>query len=253
MKNNKLFSPILFLMGILFGSILQTVSWAGQFITEDPVPTEYEHVEFNPYIFETKVKAWSTFDAPAAEIDIGLLPELQGHLIMTVTRFSPSNGSPVYGYGDMEIGTKYRFNHETETMPQIAFYPKVTLPSGDVNSGLGLGEATESLPIWIQKNWGSWKVSGGGGYTFSQASQSFNYAFGGVLFQREFTKSFTLGGEFYAQGASYPDYGSTLLFTFGGNYNFTPNIALLFSAGHSIAGAKTLTGYLGIDFTWGPP
>ena len=241
-----------FFRAVVFGIGFQSFAHAGQPITEDAETTAYVYVEYNPYIFETKIKAWHTFESPSLETNVGLLPNLQGHLITSVILYSPRKGSSHYWFGDNEAGIKYRFIQETETIPQIAFYPKVTLPVGDVKQGTGLGGVTESPALWFLKTIKAWKLSGGGGYTFSQAPNTFSYPFGGLLLQREITKSLTLGGEFYGQGASLSHYGSTSIFTFGGNYNFTKNFALLFSVGHSIAGAETLTSYVGLDWTWGP-
>lgn len=250
MKNSKPF--FLFLMATI-GFCLPSLVRAGQqYITETPETTPYEHVEVIPFVFDDKIKAANVFQGPAVEMDIGLLPDVQGHLITPVVLFSPRKGSSHYGYGDLETGIKYCFIHETETMPQVGFYPIFTLPAGDARLGTGLGEATESVPLWFLKKWGSWKISGGGGYTFSQAPHTFNFPYGGILVEWEMTKKLTLGGELYAQGASLPQYGSTSLFTFGGEYKFTKNFSLLLSVGHNIAGAKTLTGYIGLDWTWGP-
>ncbi len=241
-----------FLIRSLSSLCFPWVAHAGPFMTEDTIPIEYGHVEMIPYSFLTKINIGSLIETPAAEMNVGVFPELQGHLIISPVVSIPRQGSAQYGYGDLEVGAKYRFVEETNILPQMAFYPKVTLPSGDADLGTGLGGPTESAPLWFLKSVGSWKISGGGGYTFSQAPHTFSYAFGGILFQKDLTESLTLGGEFYGQGASLSRYGSTLIFTFGGNYNFTKNLALLFSAAHNIAGAKTLMGYIGLDYTWGP-
>ena len=194
----------------------------------------------------------SFVEGPSAEINVGVSTNLQGHLITPVYLFTPRKGANHYRYGDIEAGVKYRFIHETETIPQIAFYPKVTLPAGDKNQGTGLGGTTTSFPFWFLKSLGTWRLSGGGGYTWTQASHTFSFPFGGLLVQREVMKDITLGGEFYGQGRSLPEYGATGIFTLGGNYNFTKNFAFLFSVGHSFAGAKTQMGYVGFDWTWGP-
>jgi len=247
MKTNRLF-----LLFFLFIAILGVqTTYAGQFITEDPVTTKVEHVELIPFSDVTKIRSGTIFETPALEANVGILTDFQGHLITPVDLNLPRHGSNAYGYGDIETGFKYRFIQETESMPQVAFYPKVTLPSGFKELGLGLGGPTEAIPFWFLKSWNSWKLSGGGGYTFSQASHTHDYGFGGLLLQKDFGKRFTLGGELYAQGTISQTIRSALIFTFGGNYNFTENFALLFSTGHSIAGQNTLTGYIGLDWTFG--
>ena len=123
--------------------------------------------------------------------------------------------------------------------------------AGFQDHGLGLGVVTEAPAIWFLKSWESWKLSGGGGYAFSQPHFIHDYGFGGFLLQKDFGKTFTLGGELYAQGTIGEGIRSALIFTFGGNYNFTENFALLFSTGHSIAGQDTFMGYIGLDWTFG--
>ncbi|MBS0271046.1 MAG: transporter [Proteobacteria bacterium] len=243
------------LHGLLFiyvFCVCLSISFAGQFITEDPVPIEYEHYEINPCISETKVKKFKVSQLPAAEMNVGVYPEFQAHLISGALFVAPPNSPDAYGYEDTEIGLKYRFIQETDTFPQVGFYPKLTLPSGDAKLGTGVGGMTESVPLWFLKSWGSWKLSGGGGYTFSQAPHTFNFPFGGLLLQRGITEALTLGGELYSQGKSFPNYRSTLIFTYGGNYNFTKEFGILFSVGHSIAGERVLTGYIGLDWVLGP-
>lgn len=246
--NSKILNT-LFLF-IVFG--FQNPTLAGNFITEVPDPTDVEHVEYIPALSLTKMKQWSTFYSPSVEIDFGILPDLQGHVILPTLLYSPKGEKKAYGPGDVEIGAKFRFIHETSMMPEVAFYPKVTLPSGDARLGLGWGAATESPTLWTEKNWGDWKLSGGGGYTFIQATNTANYGFGGALLQRQIIESLSLGGELYAQGTTNSQNKSFLIFNFGGSYNFTKSLSLPFSIGHSLARQKTLTAYLGLDWVWGP-
>jgi hypothetical protein len=246
--NSKILNA-LFLF-IVFG--FQHTTFAGNFFTENPGTTDVEHVEYTPAISFIKKKKWSAFYSPQVEVNLGILTDFQGHLILPIQLYSPKGGKKAYGPGDVEIGAKYRFIHETDMMPEVAFYPKATLPSGDARLGLGWGAATESPALWVEKNWGDWKLSGGGGYTFIQAAKTANYAFGGALLQRQIIESLSLAGELSAQGTINNDYRSVLIFTFGGSYNFTKNLSLPFSLGHSLAGQKTLTAYLGLDWVWDP-
>lgn len=243
-------SPNILFLFILFG--FQHPALAGNFITEVPDPTDVEHVEYTPALSFTKTKQWSAFYSPSVEVNFGILPDLQGHVILPTLLYSPKGGKKAYGPGDVEIGTKLRFIHETSLMPEVAFYPKATLPSGNAHLGLGWGEATESPALWVEKNWGDWKLSGGGGYTFIQAPGTADYGFGGALLQRQIIESLSLGGELYAQGTTNSQYKSFLIFNFGGSYNFTKSLSLPFSIGHSLAGQKTFSAYLGLDWVWAP-
>ncbi len=247
-KENSLY----FYVVIIFWIGFQSLAYAVQYITEDAETTEVKHVEFNPYVYEINIKDFNFFEAPAMETNAGIFTDFQGHLITYGAFFSPRQGPQAYGYADTELGIKYRFIHETDTMPQIAFYPKITLPTGSGKRGIGYGGPTETPALWFLKTMGSWKISGGGGYTLIQAPNTFNFAFGGILLQWEVIKDFTLGSEFYGQGRSLTNYGSTGLLTLGATYNFTKTFALQVSVGHSVAGAETLTSSVGLDWTWGP-
>lgn len=228
-------------------------SFADQYFNEQASPTEYGHVEATLFSSVTRAKHDRTAELPAYDITMGLLPNLEGELIIPAVLAFPPHESKAYGYGDIEANLKWRFLEETSTLPQVALFPSLVLPIGDEDIGLGDGSPTESLSLWVQKSWGEWTISGGGGYALSQASDMFNYGFGGVLVQREIVKNFTLGGELYAQGSTESDNKASLLLNLGGTYEFMKDLALLFSAGHSIAGEKTLVGYVGVEFTWGGP
>jgi hypothetical protein len=39
----------------------------------------------------------------------------------------------------------------------------------------------------------------------------------------------------------------------GGSFKFNDHTSLIFSFGHSFAGASNALGYIGVDFTWGSP
>jgi hypothetical protein len=233
--------------------ILQTNTWADQYFTEDPEPVEYGHIEFIPFASVNRINIYTFIEAPAFEINFGVYEDLEAHLIVPAAVNIPRSGSSQYGYSDIEAGFKYRFVQETETLPAIAFYPKVLLPVGDRKLGLGYGGAIEQFPLWLEKNWDSWKLSGGGGYATTQAPQTTNYWFGGVVLQKEvLPKELTFGGELYAQGNIGQGVKKSLILTLGANYNFTPDYAFVCSVGHSIAGQNTLTGYIGFDFLLGP-
>lgn len=57
-------------------------------------------------------------------------------------------GPANYGIGDIKLGVKYRFVHETDTVPQIGTFPLVTSSTGSSEKGLGSGQVDVLLPIW---------------------------------------------------------------------------------------------------------
>jgi Putative MetA-pathway of phenol degradation len=220
------------------------------FLTDDPVPVEYQHWEF--YVFSTldNTSDGTDVQAPAFELNYGVVPNVQAHLVFPFACSLPSDDSDTYGAGDMELGVKYRFVQETERMPQIGIFPMLEVPTGDEDRGLGNGKTWAKFPIWVQKSWGQWTTYGGGGYAVNGATGQRDYPFGGWLIQRDFGQLLTLGAELFAQGKSTDDGESSLLANFGGFYKFTEDFNLLFTVGHTIAGERHLIAYMGLYWTW---
>lgn len=234
------------------GALLAGSAMAGPpFLTDDPEPVEHKHSEF--YIFSTydKAKDGKEYAVPAFEYNYGVIPDTQLHIVIPFVRTDPNDGSSEYGLGDIEVGVKYRFIQETETVPQVGIFPMAELATGDDNKGLGNGKTWWRLPIWIQKSWGEWKTYGGAGYVINHAEGQKNYPFAGWLLQKDLNEKLTLGGEIFGRGKDADDGKATTLLNFGGLYKFTPDFNLLFSAGHSVSGETHTIAYLGLWWTWG--
>ena len=100
--------PVLFLL------------WAGMamsgppFLTDDPEPVPYLHHEF--YLFSTfdRSRSGTQLQAPAFELNYGVISNLQAHLVFPFTAAIPRDGSRAYGVGDMELQnppTRIRVRH----------------------------------------------------------------------------------------------------------------------------------------------
>src|SRR6185437_163393 len=83
------------------------------YFTDDPVPVDYRHWEF--YVASQYARAGdgATMTLPHFEVNYGAAPDLQVHLITPFIRSVPTGGRTEYGYGDTELGAKYRFVQET--------------------------------------------------------------------------------------------------------------------------------------------
>ena len=100
------------------------------FVTDDPEPVDYKHWEI--YLSTQQyhnADGWSG-TAPHLEINYGVVPDVQLHVIAPLSYDRPVGGRTNYGYGDTELGVKYRFVHETDTCPMIGIFPFIELPSG---------------------------------------------------------------------------------------------------------------------------
>ena len=228
------------------------------FFTDDPEPVEPGHGEL--YLATQDVWArdlWSG-TLPHVEFNYGPIEDVQLHVIAPLTYDQPDDTHTMqYGYGDTELGVKWRPIHEDELFqgcPQIGVFPLVELPSGDRSRGLGNGAIQVFLPIWLQKSWGDeklpWTTYGGGGYWFSKGTGNQDYVFLGWELQKQITEKLTLGGELFTATPDTVAGKQRTGFNLGGIYDFTEHYHLLFSAGRDFQGPNLLTFYLAFQFTF---
>jgi hypothetical protein len=236
------------------------------FQTDDPDPVEYRHFEM--YAFELsdgtgKNAGGTALEVPGYEVNYGVVPNVQLHLVLPiVASFAPSGGPVNYGVSDTELGAKIRFVKESKAIPEVGIFPFFELPSGNAAKGLGVGATWYRMPLWLQKSWGPsdrlWTSYGGGGEVVNSATGYANgykdYPFAGLLVQRQLSKKWTLGGELYghgAEGAAATSTRASTLLDLGGIYEFKDGFDLLFAAGRSIYGQPETYTYLSLYWTWG--
>lgn len=228
------------------------------FQTDDPEPVDYRHFEM--YAFELSdgtTQGGTTLATPAYEVNYGVVPNVQLHLVLPFTTVFAPDGPNQHGFGDTEFGIKLRFVKESKSTPQIGIFPFFEFPSGNADKGLGIGKTWYRMPLWLQKSWGpddrQWTSYGGGGYTIVPQDGFVNFPFAGWLLQRQLSKKLTLGSELYGHGPQTPDTTrSATMLDLGGIYEFKPGFDLLFAAGRSIYGQPETYTYLSLYWTWGP-
>ena len=237
--------------------LLPMAAFAGPpFRTDDPEPVDYHHWEFYTFSTGTHVKNDTSGVIPAFEFNYGIIPNGQLHIVAPAAFDSPAGGPTLFGYGDTELGFKYRFIDEDEhgVRPQVGIFPLLELPTGSQNRGLGSGHVRIYLPLWVQKSYGDWTTYGGGGYWINQDDRlgDKNFWFFGWLLQRKITEKLTLGGEIFHQTAAVDGVDSTG-FNLGGVYDFDETNHLLFSAGLGFQHASetnVYSWYLGWQITY---
>lgn len=223
------------------------------FVTDDPEPVPYQHFEFYNISLGTAIRGDTSGDAPAFEYNYGIVPNGQAHIIAPLT-FDTQSGS--YGYGDTELGFKYRFIDENKNgwRPMVGIYPLVELPTGNADRGLGAGYVRAYFPVWLQKSFGDWTTYGGGGYWLNQGDDTANrnYWFFGWLLQKQVTRQLAIGAEIYHQtstvafGATNPIFTQpTTGFNIGAIYDFDDDHHLLVSVGKGLQNAATTN-----EFSW---
>jgi hypothetical protein len=220
------------------------------YLTDDPEPTDYLHWENYLYATGDHRGGADTINGPALGINYGLLPDTQLSLGVPLTTVGGSGAPTVSGLGDVQLSVKYRFFHETNGWPQVAFFPAVNLPTGDSSRGLGNGHAWVQLPLWLQKSFGAWTTDLGGGVSLNSAPGARNSVYGGWLWQRSFGEHLSLGGEVFAQGRDADDDDGFVALNFGGTYRFTEHFRVLASGGQSIAGDNHTLWFFALGWDW---
>ncbi len=133
------------------------------FLTDDPEPVDLYHWEFYFFALGDRTAAGDSISAPAVELNYGIAANTQIHLIAPIADLSTPGTTWTSGYGDTELGIKYRLVNETDTLPQVGVFPMAELATGARSRGLGNGRTWYRLPLWLQKSWGPWTTYGGGG------------------------------------------------------------------------------------------
>jgi len=236
----------------IFFILLANNSFAGPpYDTDDPEPVSFQHWEvyFSSHLTSDVTQRGGT--APHFEVNYGVVPNVQLHIILPFAFSVVENENLNYGYGDTEIGVKFRFIKESKSCPQIGVFPIVELPSGNQSKGLGNGNVQVYLPLWFQKNFGKWITYGGAGYWINPGEGKRNWQFYGWQVQYQVTEKFSLGTELYHVTASEENDKGDTRFNFGSVIDLSKTSHLLLSAGRSINGSTRFQCYIGYQLTLG--
>jgi hypothetical protein len=249
MLSSRFLFPLVLAVGF---SVAPALHAGPPFITDDPEPTGLHHWEV---ILATQqfhsADGWSG-TSPHLDINYGAAPNLQLNLFPSVA-YNKEPGQPArFGWGDVEMGFKYRFLQETDTLPQMALYPLLDLPTGNHNEELGSGKADVFVPIWMQKSFGKWTVYGGAGYWFNPGADKHDWWFGGLVLERKLTEDFAPAVEIQFRTPDSVETHTKTVINGGFTWDLSERYHLLFSAGHSVQGPSEFQGYLGLELTWGP-
>ena len=218
------------------------------FDTDDPETVRFKHWEYYiSSINDFQTGEWSG-TAPHIELNYGLIPNVQVHLLLPMNyNYARPHGSD-YGYADTEFGIKYRFVQETESAPQIGTFPILEIPTIK-NSEFSDGKMKIYIPVWLQKSWGKLTTYGGAGYWINPGANNKNWIFSGWEIQYDFSEFITLGGELYYHTADTKITRSETGFNLGGSINPTEKFHFIFSFGHTLTKDNTFTSYLGLLWT----
>ncbi len=220
--------------------------------TDDPEPVDYHHWEFYVSSHSTHDDGGWAGTLPHFEVNYGIFENVQLHAITPLAYSSPVQGANTYGFGDAELGIKFRFVHEGKSMPMIGVFPLVELPTGSETRNLGNGKAQIFLPVWLQKSFGKWQTYGGSGYWINPGTDKKNWWYFGWQVSRQFSEKMNIGIELYHSTPADLLSSDETRFNVGLVYDFTEKHHLLFSAGRGINGPVKARIYLGYQLTIGP-
>jgi hypothetical protein len=225
------------------------------FRTDDPEPVEYRHSEI--YL------AWQGMfghvahtdggSLPLLEVNYGILPDVQLHVLAPFAYSAAPRGGQLRGYGDTEVGVKLRILHEAKGLPQVGIFPLIELPTGDASRGLGSGHTQVFLPVWAQKSWGEWTSYGGVGRWYNPGAGARSSTYLGVLVQRKIATRLTVGSELFHTSATEIGARATGGYNVGAIFDATEAHHVLLSAGNNISGTRETHFYVAYQVTLGPP
>jgi hypothetical protein len=238
----------LIISGLLVFICIQYCYAGPPFYTDDPQPVDYKHWEYYiSSINNLQDKTWSG-TCPHLEVNYGLVPNIQVHLLAPMNYSYSGNQDVNFGYAYTEFGIKYRFLQETDNLPQIGVFPIIEVPTIK-NNEFGNGKVQFFIPVWAQKTWGKITTYGGAGYWINPGTNNKNWLFTGWEIQYNFSPEITLGGELYYHTKEITEDKSMMGFNIGGSINFTEKFHLIFSLGHSITNVSLSSSYLGLLWT----
>lgn len=222
------------------------------YLTDDPEPVEHRHWEI--YLASQSYldsEGW-TGTAPHIEVNYGVVPNVQLHVVTPLAYGAPNPGPVTYGLGDTELGVKFRFVQEKKAIPMIGIFPLLEVPTGSVDLGLGNGSARLFVPVWVQKSFGDWQTYGGAGVWIDLGDRDRHWWFFGWLVQRRVAKWLTVGGELTHATPQSHGGPSDTRFNVGLVFDFGDTHHLLLSAGRGFEGPNLFQGYVAYQITFGP-
>ncbi|MBV8967645.1 MAG: hypothetical protein JO331_01100, partial [Verrucomicrobia bacterium] len=174
------------------------------------------------------------------------------HIITPLAFVTSRSGPSYYGYGDTELGVKYRFIKQGNYTPDVGVFPTMEVPTGNESRGLGAGHVQAYFPIWLQKDFGKWTTYGGGGFWLNPGVNNKDWGFVGWLLQRQITDHFALGAEVFHETPKVVGGESNTFVNGGGILDLSDTMHILVSVGDSIQGPRSYIGYFALQLTLGP-
>lgn len=218
-----------------------SAAWAGPpFVSDDPQPTDDGHYEIYAFAQGSAARdgAGASF---GIDFNYGAAPDLQLTAVLPIETDMPKQGASATGIGNIELAAKYKFLHQADVGWDVAFFPRVFLPS--LSKQVGDQHAALLLPLWAERDWGSWSTFGGGGCVLNRGGDSQNYCLAGWALTRRVLPDLVLGAELVHQGADQKGGRASTGVGAGLIYDLSEHLHLLAYAGPGLQNAAETAQY----------
>jgi hypothetical protein len=165
-------------------------------VSDDPQPTSYRH--FEVYVFTEGLRTEAgTSGASGVDFNYGAGADVQLTVVIPQAYERPRGAPAASGLGNIELAVKYRFAHQSASGWDVAFFPRLFLPSA--STSVGARHATLFLPAWLERDRGRWSSFGGGGCALNHGGDSRNYCTVSWAMAYQVRADLQLGGELVYQ------------------------------------------------------
>jgi len=220
---------------------LASPAWAGPpYVTDDPEPTDYRHYEVYGFTGGTTTRD-GTSTTTGIDFNYGGAENVQLTAVLPLVYDAPAFGADTFGIGNIELAAKFKFLHQDTAGADVAFFPRVFLPT--ISAQAGEHHASLLLPVFVERTWGDWSTFGGGGCTLNRGGDSEDFCQVGWVVTRQVMPALNLGVEVYHQGADTKGGKASTGVGVGAIYDLNDNYHLMASFGPGIQNAAETNRY----------
>jgi hypothetical protein len=210
------------------------------YVTDDPEPTDYRHYEVYGFTSGTGTRD-DTSTTTGIDFNYGGAEDLQLTAVLPLVYDAPAAGADTIGIGNIELAAKFKFLHQDDVGVDVAFFPRVFLPT--ISAQAGEHHVSLLLPLYVGRTWGDWSTFGGGGCTLNRGGDSQDFCQAGWVITRQLTPKLNMGVEVYHQGADTKGGKVSTGVGVGAVYDLDENYHLMASFGPGIQNAAETNRY----------
>jgi hypothetical protein len=201
-------------------------------VVDDARPVAQNNVQISLGIVQTvPEKGGRDQQAPAMTLGFGVLKNLELGLTLDRTNTDLKGESPVSGFEDLHLYSKYNFVEEVEKgyVPAMTFTFDLKVPTANSHNGLSTGKFDEGFLLIVTKHWFPAAVDLNLGYTVvgrQQGAKLENQFFGGVALRYGLSENWRMVGDIY--GLSRGAKGEKAVGNFQIGIRYRPNLPAYF-------------------------